>query len=142
MVSKISDLLAELQSFSDYLDQHFNGVMLCMAYLTVSAADSSSWTFCVSADELDEKSERAALSIIIKEMEGHVSRTVQSMIERVVILRVFDPDASEIFSTLKSPDDAYLLIGHTILGREIRRAHVFIIRGNMQQVPQRQSVRA
>jgi hypothetical protein len=138
----VNNLISELRGFAEYLDGCVDGVRLCMAYQTTSAIDARGWTFCVSAEGFDEKTNRPAIALVVREMEGHTSRAAQEMIERVVILREYDADAIEIMSVLRSPEDGYLLAGHTIFGREITHAHVFIVRKDLKQLPQRHSVRA
>lgn len=142
MVRRVQNLMSELKRFAEHVDSQFNGLHLCMVYQTTSAIDVNAWTFCVSADDLDDKSERAGIALISSWMQAQVSSESLSMIERIVVLRAFDPEAAEILSTVKSPDDAHLLTGYSVSGREIARAQVFIARGSSQQLQQKQSVRA
>ena len=142
MVTRSHNLMRDLRAFAEFLRGEIHGILLCMAYQTTSTVDPGSWTFCVCADELDDKSERAAIALVWNWMETRLSRESLSMIERVVVLRAFEPDAAAILSAAMSVEDGHRLTGYPILGREIARAEIFIVGGSAQRLPQRQSVRA
>lgn len=139
----VNGLLSQLQRFSNHIDNLWNGLELCMAYQTASAPDPHAWTVCVCADDLDDMSERVALALVLKQLREQVEVKFLSMIERVVILHGYEPEKDELLSDLRAPEDSRLLIGRSILGREIVRAHIFILRPHLpSNAPARQTIRA
>ncbi len=131
-----------LKPLAEYLDRSLNGLQLCMIYQTTSAVNTLSWTLCVCADELDDWSERKALSYVIDAFEKLMKPTTPLMLERVVILKSYDPQAEELLSLVRITENGYLLTGKMIFGREIARAQVFFVRRLDQKHSQRQTLRA
>lgn len=124
----VGRLLSELQKFSEHIDGLWKGVQLCMAYQTASSPNPHAWTVCVCADELDEVSERTGIGMVIDQLHEQLDPELLSMIERVTNLHDYEPEKDELLADIRTPEDNRLLIGRSIFGREIVRAHIFIFR--------------
>ena len=124
----VNSLKADLRKLTDDLDSSLANLILCMIFQKRPAINPDAWTLCVSANGLDELSDRAAIAYILRKLEEDCTPETSAAIERVLVLRSFDSATLELLRDIESEEDARLLIGRSVFGRTIGRAQLFLVR--------------
>jgi len=124
----VSAFRTDLRKLTESLDSSLSGLSLCMVFQQRSAPQPDKWTICVCADGLDEMSDRAAIAYIVRKIEEECTPETNSAIQRVLVLRSYDPAVTDLLRDVESEDDARLLIGRSVFDRVIERAQLFLVR--------------
>ena len=122
----VSSFHADLNRWVVALDAELSGLILCMIFQK-KPSYGTEWIFCVCADGLDELTDLQAFSKVLRLRDETCRRETVLQIERISILRAYDPQTEALLIDIESVNDSRLLTGRFVFGRKIGRAQILFL---------------